>query len=407
MKMTNATILKKLCFATALSGCICLAFTTQSNRLIPLQKGDQNTLKFTVSDAPEWSALFNRNSGWFGADGIFAIPLNGIDKPSKAPVKTMLIFSDTMLGEISNGKLEQGCKMIHNSVAYLDGRQPLKNNISFQWKKTKTGQPLSIFEPKTKNTKPGEYFWLGDAFVNRDLNNATYIFAYRIKTISEAAFGFAEVGNVLIKIPAGSKPPFIDQKQMDTPFFIPAKTGKDEVTFGGSIFVNTAGAGAKKPDGYIYVYGVKGKGKKVVVARVRPKEFEQFDTWRFWDGNKWNSDINKVVGIADQASNELSVSEIPDGRYVMVFMEGILTNKVGLRVGKTPIGPFGSVIDVWDAKDAIEGKKFFTYNAKAHPALSKPSELLISYNVNSFDFWNDLKKYPNLYRPRFIKLKLE
>ncbi|WP_457268997.1 DUF4185 domain-containing protein [Pedobacter sp. UYEF25] len=400
-------ILKKLVLATVLSAGICIAFMTQSNRLIPLKKGDQDTLKFTVSDAPEWSALFKRSSGWFGADGIFAVPVNGIDKQNKTPVKTMLIFSDTMLGEISKGKLQPGFQMIHNSIAYLNGREPLKETISFYWKTNEKDQPFSVFEPKTKNTKSCEYLWLGDAFVNKDLNNATFIFAYRIKTINESAFGFAEVGNVLIKIPAGSKPPFVDQKQMDTPFFIPAQNGKDEVTFGGSIFVNTANAGASKPDGYVYVYGVKGKEKKVVVARVRPKEFEQFGTWRFWDGIKWSNNINKVAGIADQASNELSVSELPDGRYVMVFMEGIFTNKVGLRVGKTPIGPFGSVINVWDAEDAIEDKNFFTYNAKAHPALSKPGELLISYNVNSFDFSHDLKKYPNLYRPRFIKLKLE
>jgi len=405
--MNKIGMLKNICLAAALGGSLSLAFTTTShNKITPIKNAAVDTLKFSVSEAPEWSALFKRSSGWFGGDGIFAIPLNGVDKPVNAPVKTMIVFSDTMLGEITDGTLQPGFKMIHNSVAYLNNREPLEKNISFHWKKTKTGKPLSIFKPKTKNTKPGDYFWLGDAFVNKDLNNATYIFAYRIKNISEAVFGFAEVGNVLIKVPAGSKPPFTNQQQMDTPFFIPAKDGKDEVTFGGSIFVNTANAGAKKPDGYVYVYGVKGKDKQVVVARVQPKLFEQFGAWRFWDGSQWNKDINKVAGIADQASNELSISELPDGRYAMVFMGGVMTNKVGLRVGTTPVGPFGPVVNVWDAKDAIEGKNFFTYNAKAHPALSKPGELLISYNVNSFDFWNDVKKFPNLYRPRFIKLKL-
>jgi hypothetical protein len=27
--------------------------------------------------APEWSALFHRQQGWTGADGIFFVPLNG------------------------------------------------------------------------------------------------------------------------------------------------------------------------------------------------------------------------------------------------------------------------------------------------------------------------------------------
>lgn len=31
-------------------------------------------------------------------------------------------------------------------------------------------------------------------------------------------------------------------------------------------------------------------------------------------------------------------------------------------------------------------KNYITYNAKAHSHLSAPGELLISYNVNAFDF---------------------
>ena len=47
------------------------------------------------------------------------------------------------------------------------------------------------------------------------------------------------------------------------------------------------------------------------------------------------------------------------------------------------------------------------YNAKAHPHLSRPGELLISYNVNTFDFWGDFFRDADIYRPRFIRLKLE
>jgi hypothetical protein len=32
--------------------------------------------------------------------------------------------------------------------------------------------------------------------------------------------------------------------------------------------------------------------------------------------------------------------------------------------------------------------------------------LLISYNVNAFDFLNEIKETPNLYRPRFIRVRL-
>lgn len=371
------------------------------------ERQQQDTVKYTVSEASEWSALFKRSHGWFGADGIFAIPLNGIDAMPKKPTQTMLIFSDTMLGDINDNKLKPGYKMIHNSVALLSERVPKEENIKFFWKKNNKGKPMSVFIPKTANSKPGEYYWLGDGFVDKDMNNTTYIFAYRIKNTGAGAMGFKEVGNELIRIPAGSKPPFANQQQMETPFFLPGKTDGETGTFGSGIYVNTANAKAINPDGYIYVYGVKGLNKEVLVGRVKPKSFERFNEWTFWDGSHWVSDIIKATPIANRASNELSVSQLPDGRYVMVFQIDEISNTIGMRIGESPFGPFGPIIKIWDCKDAIEKKGFFVYNAKAHPALSNPGELIISYNVNSFDFWNDVKSYPNLYRPRFIRLKFQ
>ena len=80
---------------------------------------------------------------------------------------------------------------------------------------------------------------------------------------------------------------------------------------------------------------------------------------------------------------------------------------VGMRIGKTPYGPFGPIIKLWDCKPDLEEKTYLVYNAKAHPSLSEPGELLISYNINSLEFIKDLGKNPNLYRPRFIRVKLQ
>ncbi|MGI8532073.1 MAG: hypothetical protein ACR2KN_03650 [Geodermatophilaceae bacterium] len=47
----------------------------------------------------------------------------------------------------------------------------------------------------------------------------------------------------------------------------------------------------------------------------------------------------------------------------------------------------------------------YTHNAKAHPNLSTPDRLLISYNVNTFDFGENFSN-ADIYRPRFIWLPL-
>lgn len=366
---------------------------------------DLTKLKYTVEEAPEWTALLKRSSGWFGGDGIFTIPLNGKEHTQASPTdKILFLFSDSMIGEIKDNSLMPGYKMTHNSVAILNGNEPDKNKITFYWGKDKNGKPETVFIPNTTNTGPDDYYWLGDGFVNHELHNNLYIFGYRIKNISDAALGFKEVGNTLIKIPANDTPPYNNEQQRDTPFYITDKDGNSG-SFGAGIYVNTKSAGAPAPDGYIYIYGVVGKWKELLVARVLPKEFEDYSKWTYYDGENWINDIQKAKKVADWVSNELSVSPLPDGCYALIFQIGTITKDIGLRIGKTPYGPFGPAIKIWDCSKDLIKKTYTVYNAKAHPSLSKPGELLISYNINSIEFFKDLPKDPNLYRPRFIRLK--
>jgi hypothetical protein len=387
----------------SITACMMVFFSCTSNKNIAQRNTNLTTLKFTAEEDTGWTNLFYRKHGWFGADGIFSIPVNGVDTAG-ANNETVLFFSDTMLGDIEGDSLSPGYLMIHNSAALVKGNKPDKKNTQFYWDSI-NGKPIGLFTPNTPNAEAKDYYWLGDGFFNKELN-ATYVFAYRIRDTSNAAFGFAEVGNSLIKIPAGSKPPFKNAQQIETPLYLKG-TAETYGSFGAGIFPNTNEAGYKNADGYIYVYGVRGKAKNVMVARVKPEDFEAFDKWRFWDGSGWNADINSVANITDRASNELSVCPLPDGRYAMVFQTDGIGRDVGMRLSNHPQGPFGPIIKIWHCTEPEIAKNFIVYNAKAHPNLSQPNELLISYNVNSFDFWNDVKIYPNLYRPRFVKIKLQ
>lgn len=365
-------------------------------------------ITFTVEEATEWTNLFRRTSGWFGGDGIFTIPLSGVDSAgSEAEGTTMVLFSDSLIGEITDGKLDTPLVMINNSVALISGVEPKASNISFHWALDKQETPKALFVPNTPNSNLGEYYWLGDGFVNQEKGDDIYLFGYRITTTDAEVFNFKEVGNTLIVLPAGSKPPYAQQRQLDTPFYMdgePDNTG----SFGAGILVNTEAAGAMRPDGFVYVYGVKGTKKEVMVARIMPSDIEQFRLWEFWDGSAWQTDMMKAAAIADRASNELSVTPLKDGRYAMVFQTDAIGANVGLRLSLAPEGPFGPIIPLWDASpDFKDGKHLFSYNAKAHTNLSKPGELLISNNINSFDFFADMEIRPDFYRPRFIRVKIE
>ena len=86
-----------------------------------------------VKEMNEWNQLFIHQNGWFGGDGIFAIPLDGKEFiPATDDSKTAFVFGDTMIGTITADKVAPGdFSMIHNSIGILTGKQPKIDNINF------------------------------------------------------------------------------------------------------------------------------------------------------------------------------------------------------------------------------------------------------------------------------------
>ena len=133
-----------------LIGIGCSAPTTKSGHI-----------EWEVSSAPSWENLFRRDSGWFGGDGIFFVDLPASDTQ---PARQLILFSDTMLGQIKQGKLQSGYKMINNSIAILYGNTANPDSISFPIPVDDSDQPRSIFPVSLESAEPGEYYWLGDGF---------------------------------------------------------------------------------------------------------------------------------------------------------------------------------------------------------------------------------------------------
>src|SRR5690554_3746680 len=102
-------------FCSLLDNCLLRLHAANDGELI--SEPDSLT-GYRVEEAIEWSELFNRTSGWFGADGIFSFALNGMEETGGSD-SVLFIFSDTMIGSIENGKMQPGWSMVNNSVAYL------------------------------------------------------------------------------------------------------------------------------------------------------------------------------------------------------------------------------------------------------------------------------------------------
>ena len=187
-------------------------------------------------------------------------------------------------------------------------------------------------------------------------------------------------------------------------------TEHSQFLMGGAILPNTKQAGAKNPDGYIYIYGYKTTMgfRELVVARVSEDNFEFFDDWRYFNGETWVTSIMDAKPILPHVSCEMSVSQLLSGqfkdKYIAVFTYDTNTPHVAFAIGDTPYGPFGDPQKIYHTPEqSIFKSTTYTYNAKAHPHLSSSTEILVSYNTNTYNFDHNMSN--NLiYRPRFIKL---
>lgn len=361
---------------------------------------------FTVEAAPEWTSLFDRREGWTGADGIYAIPLDGSELYRPQPGRrTAFVFSDTFIGRVDeNGRRLSGTTMVNNTMALLQGSEPDPSRIQFFWGRDSQGRADALFKPDTPNSRPGEWYWLGDGVA---LNGKLHLFGNRIRRTSGGPFGFEGTGLALLSTPLNSPNPYESFVQVDCPAYIKEPSGnRGEIIFGGAIMVNTQAAGAPRPDGYVYIYGIQNDPwiKKLLVARVLPEQFEDFSAWRYWDGSDWSEDVEASAVLTGRVSPECSVTPMPNGKYLLVYQEDTLGPWVACKVGDSPTGPFGPATRLWYCDEVNSIPDAFVYNAKAHPHLSKPGELLISYNVNAGDFWYHFENAA-AYRPRFIRVR--
>jgi hypothetical protein len=367
-----------------------------------------------VEKADEWSRLFERygltETAWIGADGIYSFALDGNDAFASATesTKTFFIFSDTLFGIASeDGKTAVREAMPNHTSAILEGHKPDAARRRFVWGKGGSCTlDMKDLDDNEKKNLVGAPKWFTDGLV---LGDKLYLFCYTPIGLSNDSVDMA-----IFPIVGGS----VDYAHYSLIEHIPEQCmlnekGELAVDYGYAVHVNTKEAGAPDPDGYIYIYG-GGRDYSGYVSRIRAEDFPDFSKLRYYDGSGWSARQADAVAVIRGISREYSVTPIPTGpkagKYIAVFMDQCVSGDIAYAIADTPYGPFGEVVRFYRAPEAgqiildAEGKEdtVFTYNAKAHPHLSKGSRLLISYNTNVWKGNNT----PYCYHPRFIWLDL-
>ncbi|MGW7686965.1 galactose-binding domain-containing protein [Kribbella sp. NPDC054772] len=377
---TNAALATGLSVSAALPAVSAKAWSSPTDR--PLR----------ATRADEWTQLFDRRSGWIGADGIYSVPLDGRDGLGSATPgsRTAFIFSDTRIGTVDPGDLTYDqTGFINNSSAVLTGNRPDPGRATFVI---------------PENGAFGNGFWMNDGIAIGDTLYATGF-------APDSDWNAARVD--LIAVPIVDGAPDYSAVHRTENFGLLVRNSTYIVMFGVGIMPGT--------DGFVYVYGYRntlaGGQKDLVVARVPRDQFADITAWRFWSGTAWSPDI--TVSVQDSAvlhadvSTELSVTPIPRGRYagkyLLVYLRNVNSTGLEYAVGSSPVGPFAPGVRFYNCPEPYvyesqtEGGTY-CYNAKAHPSLSEDGRLLVSYNVNRL---GSDPLTTEIYRPRFVWLDLQ
>ncbi|MEV1007506.1 discoidin domain-containing protein [Streptomyces sp. NPDC049881] len=360
----------------------------------------------TASPAGDWTALLNRSgtsNGWQGADGIYSTPLDEARTFGGATSadRTFFIFSDTILGSSDAAGNVSGLAYQNHSSAVLRGNTPSPGNMAFKYgyrADMSTGQWDNLF---------GYTAWMQGGLT---VGGTVYTFGIPF----DSDWKPQQVD--LISVPvADGEPDYTRFTRTSAVSQLHRRTTDFLYDYGIGTLNNSRQAGAPNPDGYIYLYGYRdaltgdrANTKDLIVSRVARSEFPNLGNIRYWNGNGWSATLTDSAPLIGDVSTEASVTPVTSGpyagKYIAVYTRNVQSPDMMYAIGDSPVGPFSAPVRFYSAPEyegAGNGQRY-TYNAKAHPALSDSGELLVSYNVNRMGGASNA----NDYRPRFLSLDL-
>lgn len=229
-----------------------------------------------------------------------------------------------------------------------------------------------------------------------------YVFAQRVKTVSDEPFGFTTLGPAIARfaVPSSGVPQLeavtelgADRADRRTPAW---------------------GAAATLTSRWAYLYGTSTRplpgihGFALRVARTRLHNLEAQSGWRYWDGSTWNADPKRAAAVITEVggvSQTLSVFRSGGRWWAFSKRDEFLGTDLALWSAASPRGPFADP-DVVGRLACAQGSGELRYMPLAHPELlPRPGTIVISWSRNNQDLATVCGD-PRLYRPHFARLRL-
>jgi hypothetical protein len=301
------------------------------------------------------------------------------------------LFSDTWVGKIRDGR-RTDATIVNNTVGVQSGSA---ERVTFSIAEEADGKPAALIRPDDGRG----WFWLqaGQADQNRLL-----LFLNQVeKTGAENVFGFRSIGLWLGTVINAEQPPEmwkVEQVKMPNAVF-----SDDRML--------AWGAAVLRVGDELYVYGTdeqrgtERSNRHMVVAKAPIKSMDTFSDWRYFSNGGWGTDFQKAGPLAGEMASEYSVTPFGTG-YIAIYTERGLSPRIMGRMADCPWGPWSAPAVLYECPEMNRDRNLFCYAAKAHPSLSSGQELVVSYVVNSFDFWQ-VARQAELYWPRFVRVTLD
>jgi hypothetical protein len=348
-------------------------------------QADPNALGLEIAEskaAPELNEKFRPKAGWIGGEGAHSIELGNN--------RTLWLFGDTWVGAVKDGRRSQA-RIVHNSAGVQCGPDA---PCTFFVREDATGKPVDLVTPEDGRG----WFWFQSGIVVRE---RLYLFMSQLdRPSSKIRPDRTPLGQWLVIVDNPQEDPrewCIRQVRMPFAYFSRIR----DVTYG---------SGAVVEGEHLYVFGCddaarqSSQNRLLIVARVPVDRIEEMSQWKFLRKGRWSRDFMRADHIGAGMSSDLSISYMPGlKRYLMVYTEFDISNRIVARTAPSPIGPWSSQETLHSCLDAYGDQRLYCYSGKAHPSLSSDGKLVISYLTSSTDTWQ-VSMNAQLYWPTFVSV---
>lgn len=341
--------------------------------------------------AEDYDSLFlPQERGFLGADGAASVSLTRN--------KVLWLFGDTFLGVISPDG-QRKCVMVRNSIALQHRRPGDQDRVEYYWNLTDR-LPYSFFLSEGFDQK--YWYWPGCGVL---IDGNLYVFNYKVRSgEGDHALAFEPGGMVLIRV----------RNPLDDP--LKWKMDKYRMDIGSQSRNFTSAAYVEKP--YVYLLGhddirIDGEhSRRMVLARMlirdlkRGKGREAMEFWTENNGGSWSPEPDNLKPLFSPGTTESSLhydSEL--GLYLSVTHD-YFKPEIYVTASREITGPWSEPVLAYRVPEMALNDDYHAYAVKVHPELHKQSgELVITYVVNSKDFWGVFSTL-DIYYPRFIRVHI-